>query len=146
AEPAVWVLTEQVEDLSSGNISRRAMLTALSAGVAVSVSLSVIRGLSGFNLWFILVPGYAIALVLTFFCPKMFTAVAFDSGGVARGPMTRTFILSFTLGASTASGGNPVTDAFGVIALVAMTPLIAIQILGISYKFKLRKLKKTGAA
>lgn len=146
AEPAVWVLTEQVEDLSSGNISRRAMLTALSAGVAVSVSLSVVRGLLGFNLWFILVPGYAIALVLTFFCPRMFTAVAFDSGGVASGPMTSTFILSFTLGASSASGGNPVTDAFGVIALVAMTPLIAIQILGISYKFKLRRIKKTEAA
>lgn len=146
AEPAVWVLTEQVEDLSSGNISRRAMLTALSAGVAVSVSLSVVRGLLGFNLWFILIPGYAIALALSFFCPPMFTAVAFDSGGVASGPMTSTFILSFTLGASSASGGNPVTDAFGVIALVAMTPLIAIQVLGITYKFKLRKLKKTGAA
>ena len=146
AEPAVWVLTEQVEDLSSGNISRRAMLTALSAGVAVSVSLSVVRGLLGFNLWYILIPGYAIALALSFFCPPMFTAVAFDSGGVASGPMTSTFILSFTLGASSASGGNPVTDAFGVIALVAMTPLIAIQVLGITYKFKLRKLKKTGAA
>ena len=146
AEPAVWVLTEQVEDLSSGNISRRAMLTALSAGVAVSVSLSLVRGLVGFNLWWILLPGYAIALALSFFCPPMFTAVAFDSGGVASGPMTSTFILSFTLGASTASGGNPVTDAFGVIALVAMTPLIAIQILGITYKFKLRKRNKTGAA
>lgn len=146
AEPAVWVLTEQVEDLSSGNISRRAMLTALSAGVAVSVSLSLVRGLVGFNLWWILLPGYAIALALSFFCPPMFTAVAFDSGGVASGPMTSTFILSFTLGASTASGGNPVTDAFGVIALVAMTPLIAIQVLGITYKFKLRKRKKTGAA
>ncbi len=136
AEPAVWVLTEQVESVSGGNIKRKVMLTALSSGVALSVGLSMLRVLCRFNLWYILIPGYGIALLISLFCPPLFTAIAFDSGGVASGPMTSTFILSFTLGAAMVSGGNPVTDAFGVIALVAMTPLIAIQILGIIYRIK----------
>ena len=118
------------------------MLGALSTGVAISIGISMLRVLNGFSLWYILIPGYALALTLTFFCPKLFTGIAFDSGGVASGPMTSTFILSFTLGASQASGGNPSVDAFGVIALVAMTPLIAIQILGIIFKFKSRKAEK----
>lgn len=136
AEPAVWVLTDQVESVSGGTIKRRVMLLALSAGVAISIGVSMARVLFGFSFWYILVPGYAIALLLSFFCPKLFTGIAFDSGGVASGPMTSTFILSFTLGASAASGGNPAVDAFGVIAMVAMTPLIAIQILGIVFKVK----------
>ena len=136
AEPAVWVLTEQVESVSGGNIKRRLMLIALSSGVALSVGLSMMRVIYGFSLWYVLLPGYGLALLLTFFCPSLFTAIAFDSGGVASGPMTSTFILSFTLGASAVSGGNPVTDAFGVIALMAMTPLIAIQILGIIFRIK----------
>ncbi len=136
AEPAVWVLTDQVESVSGGSIKRRTMLYALSAGVALSIGLSMARVLFGFSLWFILIPGYALSLLMTFFCPKLFTGIAFDSGGVASGPMTSTFIMSFTLGASAASGGNPAVDAFGVIALVAMTPLIAIQVLGIIYKAK----------
>lgn len=139
AEPAVWVLTEQVENVSGGTIKRKVMLAALSMGVALSIGLSMLRVLYGFSLWYLLVPGYLIALLLTFFCPAMFTGIAFDSGGVASGPMTSTFILSFTLGAAVAGGGNPVTDAFGVIALVAMTPLIAIQILGIIFEFKNQK-------
>jgi len=139
AEPAVWVLTEQVESISGGTIRRKVMLAALSVGVALSIGLSMLRVLFSFSLWYILVPGYTIALVLTFFCPPLFTAIAFDSGGVASGPMTSTFILSFTLGASLACGGNPVTDAFGVIALVAMTPLIAIQFLGIVFRLKQRR-------
>ena len=113
------------------------MLVSLSFGVALSVGISMLRVLYGFSLWYILIPGYALALLLTFFCPSLFTGIAFDSGGVASGPMTSTFILSFTLGATTACGGNPATDAFGVIALVAMTPLIAIQVLGIIYKLKI---------
>ncbi len=133
AEPAVWVLTQQVEAVSGGTIKRKIMLLALSSGVSVSVALSMLRVLLGFSLWYILIPGYLIALTLTFVSPKLFTGIAFDSGGVASGPMTSTFILSFALGASSAVGGNPATDAFGVIALVAMTPLIAIQILGIIY-------------
>ena len=136
AEPAVWVLTDQVESVSGGTIKRRVMLVALSAGVATSIGLSMVRVLTGFSLWYVLVPGYAVSLVLAFFCPKLFTGIAFDSGGVASGTMTSTFILSFTLGASAASGGNPAVDAFGVIALVAMTPLIAIQILGMVFKVK----------
>ena len=136
AEPAVWVLTEQVESVSGGTIKRKVMLVSLSFGVALSVGISMLRVLYGFSLWYILIPGYALALLLTFFCPSLFTGIAFDSGGVASGPMTSTFILSFTLGATTACGGNPATDAFGVIALVAMTPLIAIQVLGIIYKLK----------
>lgn len=136
AEPAVWVLTEQVEDISGGAIKRKVLLLTLSAGVACAIGLAMARVLFRFSIWYILIPGYAIALILTFFCPKLFTAIAFDSGGVASGPMTSTFILSFTLGASQASGGNPLTDAFGVIALVAMTPLIAIQVLGLIYSRK----------
>lgn len=139
AEPAVWVLTEQVENVSGGTIKRKIMLIALSAGVALSIGVSMLRVLYKFSLWYALIPGYALALILTLFCPPLFTAIAFDSGGVASGPMTSTFILSFTLGAAISSGGNPATDAFGVIALVAMTPLIAIQILGIIYKIKTSK-------
>ncbi len=142
AEPAVWVLTDQVESISGGTIKRRGMLAALSAGVAVSIGISMLRVFFGFSLWYILIPGYSIALSLSFFCPKLFTGIAFDSGGVASGPMTSTFILSFTLGAASALGGNPAEDAFGVIALVAMTPLIAIQILGIIFNIKVKKGQK----
>jgi len=142
AEPAVWILTEQVESVSGGTIKRKVMLVALSSGVAISIGLSMLRVLYGFSLWWIIVPGYAISLLLTIWCPKLFVGIAYDSGGVASGPMTSTFILSFTLGASAATGGNPITDAFGVIALVAMTPLIAIQILGLIYKKKKRQSAK----
>ncbi len=139
AEPAVWVLTEQVEQVSGGTIRRKAMLFALSAGVAISIGLSMLRIMYGFSLWYVLVPGYLAALVLSLCCPPMFVGIAFDSGGVASGPMTSTFILSFTLGAAAAAGGNSATDAFGVIALVAMTPLIAIQMLGLVFKMKTKK-------
>ena len=136
AEPAVWVLNEQIEEISGGHIRKRFMLVSLSAGIALAIGLSMFRVLSGASLWYFIIPGYALAVILTFFTPKLFTAIAFDSGGVASGPMTSTFILSFTLGASTASGGNPVLDAFGVIAMVAMTPLITIQILGLVFSMK----------
>ncbi len=138
AEPAVWVLTQQVEEASGGTIKRKIMLISLSLGVAFSIALSVIKIIYGFSIWYILIPGYAIALLLTFFCPPLFTGIAFDSGGVASGPMTSTFILSFTLGCSacTADAG---ASAFGVIALVAMTPLIAIQILGIIFRLKTKE-------
>ena len=143
AEPAVWVLTDQVELLSGGTVKRRLLLTALSCGVAVAIALAMIRVIVGFSIWWYLIPGYALSLLLMFFSPGLFTAVAFDSGGVASGPMTSTFILSFTMGAAQACGGNPVTDAFGVIALVAMTPLIAIQIVGLLFR---RQMRKTGGA
>ena len=136
AEPAVWVLTKQVEEISGGAIKRKVLLVALSSGVCIAVGLAMVRVICGFHIAYILVPAFAIALTLTFFCPKMFTAIAFDSGGVASGPMTSSFILSYTLGASTILGGNPLTDGFGVIALVASAPLIAIQILGLVYSRK----------
>ncbi len=136
AEPAVWVLNEQIEEISGGYIRKQFMLISLSAGIALAIGLSMYRVLSGASLWYFIIPGYALAMLLTIFTPKLFTAIAFDSGGVASGPMTSTFILSFTLGASTAAGGNPVLDAFGVIAMVAMTPLITIQILGLVFSMK----------
>jgi len=136
AEPAVWVLTEQVEEVSGGHIKRSVMLASLSIGVSIAVGLAMIRVVTGLSIWWFLIPGYVTAMALTFFCPPLFTAIAFDSGGVASGPMSSTFILAFTLGASASSGGNPVTDAFGVIAMIAMIPLITIQILGILFKRK----------
>ena len=142
AEPAVFVLTKQVEDLTSGVISAKAMGFSLSIGVATSVGLAMIRVLTGISILWFLVPGYAIALVLTFFVPKIFTAIAFDSGGVASGPMTATFLLPFAMGACEAVGGNIITDAFGIVAMVAMTPLITIQIMGAIFKVKENRLRK----
>lgn len=142
AEPAVFVLTKQVEELTSGAISAKAMGTSLSLGVSVSVGLAMIRVLTGISILWFLIPGYFIALVLTFFVPKIFTAIAFDSGGVASGPMTATFLLPFAMGACEALGGNIITDAFGIVAMVAMTPLITIQIMGLIFRLKERKLHK----
>lgn len=139
AEPAVWVLNGQVEQVSGGHIRKKVMLASLSLGVACSVAIAMLRVLTGWSIWWFLIPGYALALGLMRFCPQMFTAIAFDSGGVASGPMASTFILAFTLGASKALGGNPITDAFGVIAMIAMTPLLTIQILGILYTSRERK-------
>ena len=130
AEPAVYVLNHQVEELTDGRISAKAMGTALSLGVSASVALAMIRVLTGIPVLYFLVPGYAIAIILSFKVPKIFTAIAFDSGGVASGPMTATFLLPLAQGACVAVGGNVVADAFGVVAMVAMTPLIAIQIMG----------------
>ncbi len=142
AEPAVFVLTKQVEEMTSGAISAKAMGTSLSLGVAASVGLAMIRVLTGINILWFLIPGYAIALILTFFVPKLFTAIAFDSGGVASGPMTATFLLPLAMGACEALGGNIITDAFGIVSMVAMTPLIAIQIMGLIFKIKEHKLHK----
>lgn len=136
AEPAVYVLTEQVEELTSGAISAKAMGMSLSIGVSLSLGLAMVRVLNGISILWFLLPGYAVALGLTFFVPKIFTAIAFDSGGVASGPMTATFLLPFSMGACEALGGNVVTDAFGVVAMVAMTPLITIQILGLIYQIQ----------
>lgn len=131
AEPAVFVLTKQVEEMTSGAISSGAMRLSLSIGVAASVGLAMIRVLTGISILWFLVPGYFIALVITFFVPKIITAIAFDSGGVASGPMTATFLLPFAMGACSALGGNMITDAFGIVAMVAMTPLITIQVMGL---------------
>ena len=133
AEPAVQVLNEQVEDLTGGTVSRRMMNLALSAGVACAVALAMVRVLTGINVYWILIPGYGISLALSRRVPPVFVGIAFDSGGVASGPMTSTFLLPLAMGACTAVGGNVVTDAFGIVALVAMAPLIAIQIMGLVY-------------
>ena len=136
AEPAVHVLNRQVETITNGGISQRAMMLSLSIGVACSVGLAMLRVLTGISIYYILIPGYLIALALTFFVPKIFTGIAFDSGGVASGPMTTTFLLPFSMGACEALGGNVLTDAFGIVAMVAMTPLLTIQVLGLLYRFK----------
>ncbi len=132
AEPAVAVLTKQVEEVSNGSISHRSMGHALSIGVCLSVGLSMVRVLTGVNILALLLPGYAVALGLTFFVPGIFTGIAFDSGGVASGPMTATFLLPFAQGACQALGGDMMTDAFGIVAMVAMTPLVTIQVMGLS--------------
>ena len=142
AEPAVYVLNKQVEEITDGAIPARAMSISLSIGVAVSIGLAMLRVLTGISILWFIIPGYAIALGLSFFVPKIFTAIAFDSGGVASGPMTATFLLPFAQGACTAVGGNIVTDAFGVVAMVAMTPLITIQILGMIYQMQQRSAPK----
>ena len=143
AEPAVYVLNKQVEEITDGAISARAMGTALSAGVAISLGIAMVRVLTGISILWILIPGYTIALVISFFVPKIYTAIAFDSGGVASGPMTAAFLLPLAQGACVALGGNIVTDAFGVVAMGAMTPLITIQVMGLYSK--LAEKKKTAA-
>ena len=139
AEPAVHVLNKQVEDLTEGTIPQKAMQLCLSIGVAISLALAIIRVITGISILWFLIIGYAIALGLTFFVPKIFTGIAFDSGGVASGPMTSTFILPFVIGACEGFGGNVLTDAFGVVAMVAMTPLIVIQIMGVFFNLKAAK-------
>ena len=142
AEPAVYVLNKQVEEITDGAISAHAMGWALSIGVAFSIGLAMLRVLTGVSILYFLIPGYALALGLSFFVPKIFTAIAFDSGGVASGPMTATFLLPFAQGACISAGGSIVADAFGVVAMVAMTPLITIQVLGMLYQFKKRRSEK----
>ena len=142
AEPAVWCLSEQVENVSGGTIKRKMLLVFLSVGTAIAIGLSMWRAISGFNIKWLLIPGYAVSMLLMFFSPELFTGIAFDSGGVASGPLTSTFVLSFALGAANSSSGS--SDSFGVIALVAMMPLIAIQIMGIIYKIKTSRNNKGG--
>ncbi len=131
AEPAVYVLNKQVEEITDGAISAKSMGTCLSAGVAISLGIAMLRVLTGISVMWFLIPGYTFALTISFFVPKIYTAIAFDSGGVASGPMTAAFLLPLAQGACSAVGGNIVTDAFGIVAMVAMTPLITIQLLGL---------------
>ena len=142
AEPAVKVLTKQVEEVSNGFISQKSIEHSLSIGVALSVGLAMLRILTGISIMWFLIPGYAISLILTFFVPQIFTGIAFDSGGVASGPMTATFLLPLAMGACEAVGGNILTDAFGIVAMVAMTPLLTIQILGLKGRIKSQIAKK----
>jgi len=141
AEPAVSVLTHQIEDVTSGYVKRKAVSLSLSLGVGLAVALSIVRILTpGLQLWHYLLPGYIIAIAMMFFVPKLFVGIAFDSGGVASGPMTATFILAFAQGAAEAiESASVMIDGFGVIAMVAMTPLIALQTLGLIFMVKSRK-------
>lgn len=136
AEPAVHTLKRQVAEVTNGAISQKSIGIALSIGVAVSVGISMVRVLTGISILPILIVGYIIPLVVTFFVPPIYTGIAFDSGGVASGPMATTFILPFAIGACNAMGGNVMTDAFGIVAMIAMTPLITIQVLGLIGKTK----------
>ncbi|MDR1605405.1 MAG: DUF1538 domain-containing protein [Gracilibacteraceae bacterium] len=138
AEPAVHVLKEQVQDVTQGRISGKSLGRALSIGVAASVGLAMLRILTGVELVWFLIPGYAFSLLMTRLTPGIFTAIAFDSGGVASGPMTATFLLPFAMGACAGVGGDMARDAFGVVAMVAMTPLITIQLLGLTARLKLK--------
>ncbi len=142
AEPAIQVLNHQVESVTNGSISAKVMNRCMQIGVAVSVGLAMLRILVGIPIWAILIPGYVIALVLSRIVPDMFVGIAFDSGGVASGPMTTTFLLPLSIGVCNAVGGDLMTDAFGVVALVALTPLIAIQLMGLVYKVKTDRIAK----
>ncbi len=140
AEPAVHTLKKQVEEVTNGAIGQKSIGYALSIGVAVSVGISMLRVITGISILPFLIVGYAISLIITFFVPHIYTGIAFDSGGVASGPMTTTFILPFAIGACETLGGNIMTDAFGIVAMVAMTPLITIQVMGLRGKIKRHKM------
>lgn len=139
AEPAVILLQKQVEEITAGAIPRKVLGLALSCGVAMSVGIAMLRALTGISILYFLIPCYGVALLLTFFTPAIFTSVAFDSGGVASGPMTATFLLPLAAGVCDGVGGTIMTDAFGVVAMVAVTPLVTLQILGLVYKLRLTK-------
>ena len=143
AEPAIQVLNHQVEAVTNGAISVKMMNRCMQIGVAASVGLAMLRVLTGISIQWFVIPGYIIALVLSRLVPDIFIGIAFDSGGVASRPMTSTFLLPLSIGVCEALGGNLMTDAFGVVALVALTPLIAIQLMGLVYKLKTAKRTQT---
>ena len=143
AEPAIQVLNHQVEAVTNGAISVKMMNRCMQIGVAASVGLAMLRVLTGISIQWFVIPGYIIALVLSRLVPDIFIGIAFDSGGVSSGPMTSTFLLPLSIGVCEALGGNLMTDAFGVVALVALTPLIAIQLMGLVYKLKTAKRTQT---
>ena len=136
AEPAVAVLTSQIEKITQGSVTKKAINNIISLGVALAIAISIIRVLTGISIiWFLLV-GYVLAILLMFFTPKIFTMIAFDSGGAVSGPMTTSFLLPLIIGICYQKGGNVMTDAFGLVALVALSPLITIQLFGLIYSIK----------
>ena len=145
AEPAIQILNHQVQAVTNGAVSAKAMNLCLSIGVAVSLGLSMLRILANIPIIYIVLPGYIIALVMSRLVPKIFVGIAFDSGGVASGPMTSTFLLPLCIGACQMLGGNVMTDAFGAVALVALTPLISVQIMGLAYRYKMYQKAKATA-
>ncbi len=135
AEPAVKILNNEIEKITTGYINKRIVLMFLSLGVAFSVALSMVRILTGISLWYFLVPGYLIALILTKFVGPLFVAIAFDAGGVVTGPMIATFLLAVILGVSKfVEGSDPLIDGFGMIAMVSLMPIISILVLGLIYE------------
>lgn len=143
AEPAVHVLKQQVETITEGRISAKALGMSLALGVGASVGIGMLRALTGISILWFIIPGYALALIVSCIVPPIFTSVAFDAGGVASGPLTATFLLPLSMGACQAVGGDIASDAFGIVAMVAMTPLLTIQILGLISKFKVAPKAKT---
>jgi len=145
AEPAVYVLTEQVEDVTAGHIQKSAILATLSIGIAFAVVFSMLRIMKpSLKLWHFLLPGFALAAFLSFRVPPIFVGIAYDAGGVASGPMTATFVLAFAQGAANAiPTADVMVDGFGIIAMIAMMPLVAIQILGYIYKLKAGEKKQS---
>ncbi len=142
AEPAVHVLEKQVEEVTAGTISKKMLRVGMSVGVSIAVGLAMFRAITGISiLWFVGI-GYALALGLSFIVPDFFTSIAFDSGGVASGAMTSTFLMPLAVGATYAVGGNIMTDAFGVIAMVALLPPITIQVLGLIYQIKTKRAER----
>ncbi|ALX49666.1 DUF1538 domain-containing protein [Lentibacillus amyloliquefaciens] len=137
AEPAVAVMVEQAEKVSGGYIPEKLLLYTLSIGVGVSVALSMVRLIFGFSLWYFIIPGYIIAFVMTRYAPKAFMTIAFDSGGVSTGPMTATFVLAMFTGiAGQIEGRDPLVDGFGMVAMVALAPILSVLTLGILYSRK----------
>ncbi len=145
SEPAVAVLTSQIEDITNGNIKRKLMNLSLGIGVSFATGLAVLRVMTGLSIWYFLLPGYVVALLLSLYVPPIFTAIAFDSGGVASGTMTATFVLPFVIGIAESLGKNVLVDAFGLVAIVATIPLVTVQLIGLLYKFKTIKLNKMEA-
>jgi len=141
AEPAIQILNKQVQTVTEGSISAKSMNKCMSLSVSISVGLAMFRVITGIPISYIVIPGYIIALIMSIFVPRIFVGIAFDSGGVASGPITSTFLLPLCIGACKQTGGDIMTDAFGVVALVALTPLVAIQIMGILYKIKIAKIE-----
>ena len=144
AEPAIWLLTEQVEEVSRGRIKRMLMLAFICIGVALAVLFSMIRIANGLSIWTFLLPGYALVLLLLPFCPTLFVGIAFDSGGVATGPMSSTFLLPFAIGVASILSGDTATASFGMIGLIAMMPILAIEILGVVFNATMKRAEKKG--
>ena len=142
AEPSVYVLNKLVETMSAGAISGKTTGRGLSIGVCAALGLAALRIITGLDIMWLLIPGYTAALVLAFFVPDIFVGIAFDSGGVASGTMMSAFVLPLCLGACNTLGGNVMTDAFGCVALVAMAPIISIELCGFAYKVKTKENQK----
>jgi hypothetical protein len=139
AEPAVHVLKRQVETLTNGAITQEMLIRGIAIGMAGAMTFTVLRILLGIPIIYFLLPGYIFSLVMYFFVPKTFTAIAFDSGGVCSGPMSTTFLLPLTMGICESVGGDPMAFGFGIVVFVAMIPVIVIQIMGFMYSLKVKK-------